>query len=117
MGLAPINYSEIFDKINELTSKKDIVRELNRSTGKSKKYLGELFDLHKTHNGKIVWFIEDLEKFFNRSLDVVPFFRPEFFIGGWDYNTLGKSDNYRTFVTACGLKKMLFILTTGEQKP
>ncbi len=115
MGFAPVNYSSMFDDINELTSKKDIVRELKYSTGKKKKYLEALFDLHKIHNDKIVWFIDDLEKFFNMQLDVTPFFRPEFFIGGWDYNGLGEADNYRIYVTACGLKKMLLILMLGER--
>ncbi len=115
MGFAPVNYSSMFDNINELTSKKDIVRALKRSTGKRKKYLEALFDLHKIHNDKIVWFIDDLEEFFNMPLNVMPFFRPEFFIGGWDYNALGEADNCRVYVTACGLKKMLLIIMLGER--
>ena len=115
MGFAPVNYSSMFDKINELSSKKDIVRELKRSTGKRKKYLEILFDLHKIHNNKIVWFIDDLENFFNMPLDAMPFFRPEFFIGGWDYDRLGEECKYRIYVTACGLKKMLLILMLGKR--
>lgn len=115
MGFAPVNYSSMFDKINELTTKKDIVRELKRSTGKRKKYLETLFDLHKIHNDKIVWFIDDLEKFFNRPLDVMPFFRPEFFVGGWDYNATEKNGRIFMYVSACGLKKMLLILMLGER--
>lgn len=115
MGFAPVNYSSMFDNINELTSKKDIVRALKRSTGKRKKYLETLFDLHKIHNDKIVWFRNDLENFFNMPLNVTPFFHPDFFIGGWDYNALGEADNYRIYVTACGLKKMLLILMLGER--
>lgn len=79
MGFAPVNYSSMFDNINELTSKKDIVRALKRSTGKRKKYLEALFDLHKIHNDKIVWFIDDLEEFFNMPLNVMPFFSPRVF--------------------------------------
>lgn len=115
MGFAPVNYSSMFDNINELTSKKDIVRALKRSTGKRKKYLEALFDLHKIHNDKIVWFIDDLEEFFNMPLNVMPFFRPEFFIGGWDYNATKINEQMITYVSACGLKKMLLILMLGER--
>ncbi len=115
MGFAPVNYSSMFDNINELTSKEDIIRELKRSTGKKKKYLEALFDIHKIHNDKIFWFTDDLEKFFNMRLDVTPFFRPEFFIGGWDYNVTEKNGQMVTYVSACGLKKMLFILMLGER--
>ncbi len=115
MGFSAVNYSSMFDNINELTSKKDIVRELKHNTGKNKKYLESLFDLHKIHNNKIVWFEEDLESFFDMPLDVTPFFRPEFFIGGWDYNVTEKNGQMVTYVSACGLKKMLLILMLGER--
>lgn len=112
MGFAPINYSLMFDKINELTDKNKIVKELKSSTGKKKKYLEELFDISEVHKGKPIWRLCDLEKFFNTSLEVVPFFRPEFFIGGWDYNG---STKHGFYVTACGLKKVILILMQKEQ--
>ena len=54
-------------------------------------------------------------KIFNRPLDVMPFFRPEFFVGGWDYNATEKNGRIFMYVSACGLKKMLLILMLGER--
>lgn len=115
MGFSPVNYSSMFDNINKLTRKKDIVSELKLATGKKEKYLEALFDLHKIHNNKIVWFEDDLESFFDMPLDVMPFFRPEFFITGWDYSITEKNGQMATYVSACGLKKMLLILMLGER--
>lgn len=78
MGFSPVNYSCMFDNINELTSKKDIVRELKHNTGKKKKYLEALFDLHKIHNDKIVWFENDLKSFSICRLMLCRFFAPSF---------------------------------------
>ena len=129
MGFAAINYSMMFDSINTYTEKKDIIRELRISTGKKRKYLNKLFDISKNLNGKPVWLITDLEKFFKRDLNVLPFFRPEFFIGGYDHNGIGRGEmrekferennckyeeNTIMYVTACGLKKMILILSLGE---
>lgn len=121
LKLAPVNYSCMFDDINELTKKRDIVREFKSnldttSSTKPKQCFDELFDISKVHNNKRVWFVKDLEKFFNRSLDVLPFFRPEFFIGAWDFNATEIDGEYCTYVTVCGLKKMLLILSLGELK-
>lgn len=120
----------MFDSINDMTKKKDVVRALRVSTGKKKKYIEDLYEMAKTLEGKPIWIINELEKFFNRELDVMPFFRPEFFIGGYDYNGLGTGEKRVRFekenkqhyeeetikyVTACGLKKMLLILSLGER--
>lgn len=130
MGFSPAAYSMIFDTINTYTEKKDIVRALKISTGKKKKYLEALFDISKRYNGKPIWLVCDLEKFFGRKLDVTPFFRPEFFVGGYDFNGLGHGtfrqqfeqdnqchyeDETIMYVTACGLKKMILILSLGEK--
>ena len=129
MGFSAANYSGMFDNINELTTKKDIVRELKRQTGKKKEYLESLFDISKVYKGMRIWFLYDLETFFNRKLNVLPFFRPEFFIGGWDWSRLEQGnlrEGFETnncyhyenetimYVSACGLKKMLLILALGE---
>lgn len=112
------------------TDKKDIVRALKINTGKKKKYLESLFDISKRYKEKPIWLICDLEKFFERSLNVTPFFRPEFFVGGYDYNGMGQGHSRQQFekdnqclyedetimyVTACGLKKMILILSLGEK--
>lgn len=129
MAFSPAAYSMIFDSINTYTTKKDIVRALKISTGKNRKYLESLFDVSKRYKDKPVWLISDLEKFFHRDLKVCPFFRPEFFVGGYDFNGLGGGPLRKEFehdncchyeeetimyVTACGLKKMLLILSLGE---
>ena len=130
MGFSPFELSMIFDSINTYTEKKDIVKALKISTGKKKKYLDTLFELSKTYNGKIVWIVNDLESFFERDLNVKPFFRSEFFVAGYDFNCMGLGENRQqfekencchyedkmiTYVTACGLKKMLLILSLGEK--
>lgn len=130
MGFVPVNYSMMFDKINTYTEKKDVVRELRISTGKKKKYLDKLFDVSKKLKNKPIWIRSDLEEFFERDLNVLPFFRPEFFIGGHDYNGMGRGEEREEFermnnciycedtimyVTACGLKKMILILSLGEK--
>lgn len=129
MGFSPAAYSMIFDSINTYTTKKDVVRALKRSTGKSRKYLESLFDISKKYQNKPIWVVSDLERFFNRELSVMPFFRPDFFVGGYDFNGLGGGPLRKTFendngchyeedtimyVTACGLKKMILILSLGE---
>lgn len=129
MAFSPANYSSMFDNINNMTKKKDIVRALRISTGKKKKYIEELYEMAKILEGKPIWIITELEKFFDRKLNVMPFFRPEFFIAGYDYNGIGKGDERIRFekengcsheeetiiyVTACGLKKVMLILSLGE---
>lgn len=130
MAFSPANYSSIFDNINNMTKKKDIVRALRISTGKKKKYIEELYEMAKILEGKPIWIITELEQFFDRKLNVMPFLRPEFFIGGYDYNGIGTGekrirferenkhhyeDETIIYVTACGLKKMLLILSLGER--
>lgn len=130
MGFSPAAYSMIFDTINTYTDKKDIVRALKISTGKKKKYLELLFDISKKYNGKPIWIVYDLERFFGRKLDVLPFFRPEFFVGGYDFSGMGQGrarqqfekdnqchyeDETIMYVTACGLKKIILILSLGEK--
>lgn len=130
MSFSPASYSMIFDSINTYTKRGDIVRALKISTGKKKKYLESLFDISKEYNGKPIWLIHDMEKFFNRDLDVLPFFRLEFFVPGYDWNGIGRGESREVFeiqnschyedetilyVTACGLKKMLLILSLGEK--
>ena len=130
MGFSPAAYSMIFDTINTYTEKNDIVRALKISTGKKKKYLEALFDISKRYKGTPIWLVCDLEKFFGRKLDVMPFFRPEFFVGGYDFNGLGQGtfrqqfeadnqchyeDGTIMYVTACVLKKMILILSLGEK--
>ena len=85
MSFSSAAYSMIFDTINTYTERKDIVRALRISTGKKKKYLESLFDISKRYKNKPIWLLYDLEKFFGRSLDVMPFFRPEFFVGAQYY--------------------------------
>lgn len=129
--MSPSTLSAIFDSINTYTTKKDIVRALKISTGKKKKYLESLFDISKKYDEKPIWLIYDLEKFFDCDLDVCPFFRREFFIPGYDWNGLGQGPKRKEFeiinrchyedetiiyVSACGLKKMLLILSIVEQK-
>lgn len=131
MGFSPAEYSMIFDSINTYTEKKDVVRELRISTGEKRKYLEELYDISKIKKGKPVWILNDLEAFLGRNLNVKPFFRPEFFVGGYDYNYMGlgelrqefEKENYCQYeeeivpyVTACGLKKILLILSLGKNK-
>ena len=112
MGFSPINYSLMFDDINQMTTKKDVIRELKVSTGKPKKYLEKLYDISQEKDGTLIWYIDDLEKFFNMSLKIIPFFRPEFFIPGWDFNVTGNQG----YVTPCGLKKMILILSVMEHR-
>ena len=112
MAFSPAAYSMIFDSVNTYTEKRDIVRALEISTGEKRKYLEKLFDICSIRNKKPIWFLCDLEKFFNRDLNVIPFFRPEFFVAGYDFNAIEQG----TYVTACGLKKMLLILSLGEKK-
>lgn len=129
MAFSPANYSSMFDNINNMTKKKDIVRALRISTGKKKKYIEELYEMAKILEGKPIWIITELEKFFDRKLNVMPFFRPEFFIAGYDFNGIDKGDKRIQFekengcsheeetiiyVTACGLKKVMLILSLGE---
>ena len=115
MGFSPAAYSMIFDSINTYTTKKDVVRALKRSTGKSRKYLESLFDISKKHQNKPIWVVSDLERFFNRELSVMPFFRPEFFVGGFENdNGCHYEEDTIMYVTACGLKKMILILSLGE---
>lgn len=116
LRLPTINYIFMFDNINELTEKKEIVKILKMSYEKPRWRFEKLFDISKIHNGRRVWFVKDLEKFFNRSLDVLPFFRPEFFIVAWDYSSTEIDGERCTYVTVCGLKKMLLILSLGELK-
>lgn len=130
MSFSPAVYSMIFDSINTYKEKKDIVRALKISTGKKKKYLEALVDMSKKYKGKPIWLVTDLEQFFNRDLNVMPFFRPEFFIQGYDWSAIGQSDARKAFeiqnachyeneaiiyVTACGLKKMILVLSFGEK--
>lgn len=112
MRVSSAAYSMIFDSVNTYTEKKDIVRAWEISTGEKRKYLEKLFDICSIRNEKPVWFLNDLEKFFNRELNVMPFFRPEFFVAGYDVNAVEQG----IYVTACGLKKMLLILKIGEKK-
>lgn len=112
MGFSPFELSMIFDSINTYTEKKDIVKALKISTGEKRKYLEKLFDIRSIRNEKPVWFLDDLEKFFECDLNVYPFFRPEFFVAGYDVN----ADERGIYVTACGLKKMLLILNLGKKK-
>lgn len=111
MGFSAAAYSMIFDSVNTYTEKKDIVRALEISTGEKRNYLEKLFDICSIRNEKPIWFLNDLERFFERDLNVLPFFRPEFFVSGYDVNT----DKKGTYVTACGLKKIILILNLGKK--
>lgn len=130
MGFSHAAYSLIFDEINTYTDKNDVVEALYHHTGKKKRYLEMLFDVSKKYKGKPIWIVQDLERFFGRSLRVCPFFRQEFFASGYDFNGIGQgtmrqrfeSDNqchYEDetilYVTACGLKKIILILSTGAK--
>lgn len=130
MRISPAEHSAIFDSINTYTNKREIVRSLQISTGKSKKYLETLYEVSKKYRGKRIWILPDLATFFHQNLNVLPFFRPEFFLAGYDWNGMGQGSSRTefeqqnhchyeeetiTYVTACGLKKMLLILSLGEQ--
>lgn len=120
MGFAPVNYSAMFESINNLNERKDIVNalsiSLNHFTGYTRCYISHLCDLSVERNGKTIWFVDDLEAFFGIPLlNTMPFFRPEFFIGGWDHNAFNDGDHLRHYVTTCGLKKILLILAVLYQ--
>lgn len=111
MGFAPVNYSSMFDNINQLTDRNDIIKALCFTTYYNKKYITNLCKLSKVVSNKAIWYLEDLERFFGMQISgTMPFFRPEFFISGWDYNAHTVDDKFREYVTVCGLKKILLIL-------
>lgn len=112
--MAPINYSMIFDNINLITDKAEMLKELSCATNCDKRFINRLGYLSAEHNGKFVWYIKDLERVLNIQIkEAAPFFRPEFFIGGWDYNSYSENGETIDYVTACGLKKILLIIQLG----
>lgn len=114
----------------EKRTQRDIVKSIKLIPMYSKKYPERLLNISKRYKDEPIWIVSDLEKIFKCDLNVMPFFRPEIFIPGTDWNGLGQGDMRKyfekvnnchyedktiTYVTASGLKKMLLILRLGEK--